>query len=255
MRAFQAQARREFITVTRHVPPTPGKQPARSRIATRSFSMRTLDKIRPDLLLLLSLVLMIILHPVLDHGTFRRLLMELLIFVPVVLATLRLSQIRTRLWPSVSLMITATALVVLSNIWPMPLLIAAKWAVLAAFFALTVVGLFFFLRTAREITETHLYTAASIYLLLGMLWFSVYCAIDTYQPGSVLQGGSLLEHRENQLLYFSLVTLSTIGYGDIVPVDPEVRMLAALEGVIGVLYIAITVAILVSKFRHPNNVT
>jgi hypothetical protein len=69
----------------------------------------------------------------------------------------------------------------------------------------------------------------------------------------MLQGGSVLAHRENELLYFSLITLSTIGYGDIVPVNPEVRMLAALEGLAGVLYIAITVAILVSAFRHQHD--
>jgi len=217
--------------------------------------MWSLNRIRPDLLLLLSLLMMIVLHPVLDHGTLRRLFMEALIFVPVLLATLRLSQIKTRLWPSVSLMIAATGLAVLGNLWPNPVVIVAKWGALAVYFALAVVGLFSFLRNTREVTETHLFTAVSIYLLLGMLWFSVYCAIDTYQPGSILQGGSLLEHRENQLLYFSLITLSTIGYGDIVPVGPEVRMLAALEGVVGVLYIAITVAILVSAFRAPRDRT
>jgi amino acid transporter len=217
--------------------------------------MWSLNRIRPDLLLLLSLLLMIVLHPVLDHGTLRRLFMEALIFVPVLLATLRLSQIKTRLWPSVSLMIAATGLAVLGNLWPNPVVIVAKWGALAVFFALAVVGLFSFLRNTREVTETHLFTAVSIYLLLGMLWFSVYCAIDTYQPGSILLGGSVLEHRENQLLYFSLITLSTIGYGDIVPVGPEVRMLAALEGVVGVLYIAITVAILVSAFRAPRDRT
>jgi hypothetical protein len=52
-------------------------------------------------------------------------------------------------------------------------------------------------------------------------------------------------------LYFSLVTLSTVGYGDIVPLDGEVRMLAALEGVTGVLYVAITVALLVSGYKEP----
>ena len=217
--------------------------------------MWSLNRIRPDLLLLLSLLMMIVLHPVLDHGTLRRLFTEMLIFVPVLLATLRLSQIKTRLWPSVSLMIAATGLAVLSNLWPNPVVIVAKWGALAVFFALTVVGLFSFLRNAREVTETHLFTAVSIYLLLGILWFSVYCAIDTYQPGSILQGGSLLEHRENQLLYFSLITLSTIGYGDIVPVGPEVRMLAALEGIVGVLYVAITVAILVSAFHAPRDRT
>jgi hypothetical protein len=44
-------------------------------------------------------------------------------------------------------------------------------------------------------------------------------------------------------------TLSTIGYGDIVPLTGEARILAALEGVTGVLYIAITVALLVGRFR------
>jgi len=217
--------------------------------------MTTLNRLRPDLLLLLSLLLMILLHPILDRGTFRRFLMELLIFVPVVLATIRLSQIKARSWPTVLLMLAAMIVAVLGNFSKSPVLTTTKWALLGVFFAVTVVGLFEFLRHAREVTEAHLYTAVSIYLLLGLLWFSLYCAIDTYFPGSILQGGSVLTRREDQLLYFSLITLSTIGYGDIVPVDPEVRMLAALEGLIGVLYIAITVAILVSAFRHQYDVS
>ena len=217
--------------------------------------MLSLDRVRPDLLLLLSLLLLILLHPVLDHGPFRRLVMEALEFVPVVLATVRLSQIRTRLWPSVVLMIAAIILAAVDKIWPVPIVIAAKWVILAVFFAHTAIGLYFFLRTARGITGTHLNTAVSVYLLLGIVWFCVYCAIDTFQPGSILQGGSPLDHRESQLLYFSLITLATIGYGDIVPVDPEVRMIAALEGVVGVLYIAITVAILVNAFRRPPDVS
>ena len=184
--------------------------------------MTTLNRIRPDLLLLLSLLLMILLHPILDRSTLRRLLMEVLIFLPVVLATIRLAEIKRRLWPTVLLMAGAMTLAVVQDFW--------------------------------QSTEAHLYTAVSIYLLLGLLWFSLYCAVDTYYPGSISQGGSVLTHREDQLLYFSLITLSTIGYGDIVPVDPEVRMLAALEGLIGVLYIAITVAILVSAFRHQHDV-
>jgi hypothetical protein len=215
--------------------------------------MKTLDRIRPDLLLLLSLVVMILLHPILDRGTLRRLLMEVLIFVPVVLATLRLSQIKRHLWPTVLLMVAAMILAVLGDVMQSSALITMKWGFLAAFFAVTVAGLFTYLREAHEVTESHLYTAVSTYLLLGMAWFSVYCAMDTLHPGSVMQGGTVLKNRESELLYFSLVTLSTIGYGDIVPVDPEVRMLAALEGLIGVLYIAITIAILVSAFRHRRD--
>ena len=79
------------------------------------------------------------------------------------------------------------------------------------------------------------------------------------RPGSVLVRveasvlmtyiGSHPAERDTDLLYFSLITLSTIGYGDVVPLGGEARILAALEGVTGVLYIAITVALLVSRFR------
>src|SRR6516165_9523027 len=108
--------------------------------------MTTLNRIRPDLLLLLSLLLMILLHPLLDRGTVRRFLMELLIFVPVVLANLRLSQIKTRLWPTVLLMFGAMMVAVLGSFSKSPVLTTTKWALLAVFFAVTVVGLFGFLR-------------------------------------------------------------------------------------------------------------
>jgi len=64
-----------------------------------------------------------------------------------------------------------------------------------------------------------------------------------FYPGAILRNHATLTDRSSELLYFSLVTLSTIGYGDVVPIGGKVRMLAALEGITGVLYTAITVAI------------
>ena len=127
-----------------------------------------------------------------------------------------------------------------------------KWGLLTVFFGLTVVGLFPYLKNARSVTDAHLYTAVSIYLLLGMQWFTLYSAMDVFYPGSILHNGATVTDRSSELLYFSLVTLSTIGYGDVVPLSGEVRMLAALEGVTGVLYIAITVALLVSAYKQQN---
>jgi hypothetical protein len=59
--------------------------------------------------------------------------------------------------------------------------------------------------------------------------------------------------RQTELLYFSLITLSTVGYGDIVPLSGMARILTALEGVTGVLYIATTVALLVGRFRLESS--
>jgi Ion channel len=76
-----------------------------------------------------------------------------------------------------------------------------------------------------------------------------YSVIDLLSPGSMQHSSSATADRYAELLYFSLITLSTIGYGDVVPLAGEVRVLAALEGITGVLYIAITVAPLVSAYR------
>lgn len=127
-----------------------------------------------------------------------------------------------------------------------------KWVLLVVFFGLAVYRLFPYLWNARSVTDEHLYTAVSIYLFLGMRWFALYSAVDTLYPGSILHNGAPITDRSSKLLYFSLVTLSTIGYGDVVPLHSEVRMLAALEGVTGVLYVAIAVALLVSAYKQQN---
>ena len=205
---------------------------------------------RPDLLLLLSLLLVILMYPVLNHGEVRRLILGGLLFLPVLLATVRLSKIKGWVWPSV-LMVATFLVGVASNLFPVPALVGMKWAVLSVFFGLTVAGLFSYLTNARSVIAAHLYTAASIYLLLGMTWFALYSAIDVFWPGTI-QHSAGGPDRQSELLYFSLITLTTIGYGDVVPLHAEVRMLAALEGVTGILYIAITVALLVSAYKQQG---
>ncbi len=207
---------------------------------------------RPDLLLLLSLLLVILLYPALDHGDFRRLILAGLMFVPVILAAVRLSKIKGWVRPSVLLAVAAFICSAADAFVPNPALVGAKWGLLTPFFGLTVAGLFSYLKNARSVTDAHLYTAVSIYLLLGMMWFALYSAIEVFYPGAILHNGATVTDRSSELLYFSLVTLSTIGYGDVVPLQGEVRMLAALEGVTGVLYVAITVALLVSAYKQQG---
>jgi hypothetical protein len=117
-------------------------------------------------------------------------------------------------------------------------------------FGLSIIDLFSYLQQARTVTTEHLYTAASIYLLIGISWFALYSAIENIYPGSFLQTAAGSTNRPSDLLYFSLVTLTTLGYGDILPASGEVRMLAALEAITGVLYVAITVALLVSAYKQ-----
>ena len=211
--------------------------------------MQTKLQSRPDLVLLLSLLLAILLTPVLDHGGWRRLLLAGVVFIPVIISIVRLSQIKGWLWPTVLLAFGNVVFVVAGNTFHSRALTGIRWGFMTVFFALTAAGLFSYLRNSRSVAQAQLYTAVNIYLLLGLLWAALYLTVDAFSPGAI-QVGSHSADRQTELLYFSLVTISTIGYGDIVPLSGEVRILAALEGVTGVLYVAITVALLVSRFSQ-----
>jgi voltage-gated potassium channel len=85
-----------------------------------------------------------------------------------------------------------------------------------------------------------------IYLLLGIIWATVYMMLAEYRPGAFdgLTFGSWHETFPN-LLYFSFITLTTIGYGDITPAAPVAQFLAFMEAIIGQFYMAVLVASLV----------
>ncbi len=204
-------------------------------------------------LLLLSLVSLILIHPLLDH---QRLSSELILgslaFLPLIVAAVKLSHQRVLFWVFNSLFVSGGTFLIAGVVLGSHILLAIHWAVLTLLFALAIFGLFRYVRFASAITADHLFTAASIYLLLASMWFTLYRVIETIQPASFQQTTTGGPHPPPDLLYFSLATLTTLGYGDIVPVGGEARMLAALEAVVGVLYVAITVALLVSSYRRPE---
>jgi hypothetical protein len=100
-----------------------------------------------------------------------------------------------------------------------------------------------------RITYRRLRGAAVVYLSFATIFASAYGLIWELMPATFgnLQASTRGDDAEAAaLMYFSLTTLTTTGYGDVVAVDPFVRSLANLEAVIGVFYIAVTVARLVT---------
>jgi len=89
--------------------------------------------------------------------------------------------------------------------------------------------------------------AACVYLLLGIIWSLAYYFIYIIMPGSFKGSISFDMHMQlNDFVYYSFVTLTTLGYGDIVPLSATARSLAYMEAVFGQFYMAILVAGLVS---------
>lgn len=96
------------------------------------------------------------------------------------------------------------------------------------------------------ITFRRIQGAIAVYLLLGLAWAHAYELIEYLGPGS-FTGAFRDAGRFSSWMYFSFVTLATLGYGDIAPVHPAARSLAVAEAITGQLYLAILIARLVSQ--------
>jgi hypothetical protein len=111
--------------------------------------------------------------------------------------------------------------------------------------AITIVGKELFRQ--REVTTNMIFGAVVAYLLAAVGFAYLYEVLELFQPGafSGVPDGTSPQALGDALLYFSLVTLTTVGYGDILPVSGLARPLAVLEGVFGTLYLAVMIARLV----------
>jgi hypothetical protein len=96
------------------------------------------------------------------------------------------------------------------------------------------------------ITFRRIQGAIAAYLLLGLAWANAYELIEYLSPGSFTEAFRDAG-RFSSWLYFSFVTLATLGYGDITPVHPAARSLAVAEAITGQLYLTILIARLVSQ--------
>ncbi|MEL6448869.1 MAG: ion channel [Pseudomonadota bacterium] len=105
--------------------------------------------------------------------------------------------------------------------------------------------------TSRSVTANTIVGAICAYILLGMLWGYLYSLVEAIQPGSFstdVQDTGLV----GRFVYFSMVTLTTLGYGDITPVSAAARGLAVVEATLGQVYLTVLVARLVGIHLTQN---
>ena len=126
-------------------------------------------------------------------------------------------------------------------------------------------GLFFlfaFTRLLRQVAHAKVVTpkvmvqSVSCYLLLGLLFSMGVARLESVHPGSFSfpadEMGSFQAKYYDQL-YFSFVTMGTVGYGDFLPKTPFAKSFSTLIGVTGQLYVAIIISMLVGKFSSSTN--
>ncbi len=107
-----------------------------------------------------------------------------------------------------------------------------------------------FAMDATKVDAEHLYAALSAYLLAGTCFGLLYWVLEQIKSGAFVVRG---EFSQTSAIYFSFVTLATLGYGDIAPSTDVARGLAIVEGVGGQLFLAVLVARLVSLYSKSGN--
>ena len=212
---------------------------------------------RRSLTLLLSIVLYLVLGPALENHPFGSLILIISLYTMLVAAILQIAALKGKraLLPGILLAGLSTAFIMLSHLVPTRPLIAINQSLLILFFTAIVVVLFSALGRPGAITKGRLYSSVSLYLILAMLWSVVYGLTETLHPGSFLLtvGPRAGPIPRSFIIHMSLVTLTTLGTGDLVPASQLTRMLVAMESVTGVLYVAITIARLVSAYQTPDH--
>jgi hypothetical protein len=211
-------------------------------MATREYRWR-------HLALLISILLLFAVTPL--AVTFRHglLILDIAAATILVAASYALSE-RKHLFTiavvlSVISIIAAGLLLVFPQRWAV-LLEHGCVVVLVTFFSVSILG--YVLRTGR-VTVDRIFAAVCVYMLIGFAWTFAYAFLEEMVPDSFV---ALSETGQNDyvarvlgLRYFSFMTLTTVGYGDIIPRSPAARTMAMLEAVTGQIYLMVLVARLV----------
>jgi voltage-gated potassium channel len=118
----------------------------------------------------------------------------------------------------------------------------------AAFLVYVVVAILRYIIRQGVVNPDIIAGSIVVYLLMALAWSFVYQMIVLVEPGSFSLNNHPAALTTTEFLYFSLVTITTVGYGDIAPVSPIARAFANLEAVVGQLFLVILVSWLVGMY-------
>lgn len=134
------------------------------------------------------------------------------------------------------------------------------------FLAFSIIGIFFtgyiiivflrFIYNEHTVNRNVISAALVVYLFMGILWCSMYTALEMLHPGSFKVQQDWLGQNPTVFIYYSFVTLTTLGFGDITPMTSKAASLSILEAIVGQIYIAVMLARLVgmqtAQFLEKN---
>jgi Ion channel len=206
--------------------------------------------------LLIALALLFFFFPFVEEVKGGDLIVAILLSLVLLSAVLAVARSRRTLIVALLLAIPAVAGRWINHFQPHlvpPLIFLVAGLALVAF---VVVNLLRFVLGAPSVTLEVLCASISAYLMLGLMWTIAYWLVAWVTPTAFAFNtttGTKESMQGFNAFYFSFITLSTVGYGDITPVSRIARWLAAMEAMTGLLYVAVLIARLVSLYSTSKS--
>lgn len=204
------------------------------------------------LFLLFALIILLLGYPYMPDnqlGAFLGGMMSLLLLVTAIFA------VRTHKYALLGACVLALIVIILS-VWAFVSGVRGHPLVEASFFlfyVLTTTVIFVEVIREKDVTRNIFFGVVCVYLLIGTAFATLYDFVETIHPGSfqfntVNAGEAPMRWRN--LLYYSFTTLTTTGYGDVTPAGTHAQSLSIIEGIIGVLFVAVFVARLIGMYNQ-----
>jgi len=204
--------------------------------------------------LLVALGLLFFFFPFVEEVKGGDIIISILLSLVLLSAVLAVADRKGVFYIALVLAIPAIAGRWISHFWPAlvppPVFLVAGLALIA----FVVANLLRFVLRAPSVNTEVLCASISAYLMLGLLWTVAYWLVAQVNPNAFgFNTGPKETMGGFNAFYFSFITLSTVGYGDITPVSRIARWLAATEAMVGLLYVTVLIARLVSLYSTPKS--
>jgi voltage-gated potassium channel len=154
----------------------------------------------------------------------------------------------------IALVIAGIVMNLIHIVWPETDLVIGEMMSLLAFMVLATGGVFHQIAASNVLSPNRIVGAICVYLLIGVIWSIAYALLELAAPGSFDGFASEMSSAwEPAWVYYSFVTLTSLGYGDLLPLTNSARTLSYLETVVGQFYLAIMVAGLVGAYLSAKS--
>lgn len=199
----------------------------------------------PFLILLILILLMLILAPFLDGWVSTKILVD--VFLTAILFAL-IYAIKSNTSHMIIGLILALPLILTT--WASYFIEITSFGLTtriftALFFGYGAASILHLISKKKEVTRETIFAAIVAYLLIALMWAFLYMLLEKLAPGSFSFSEKAIRSETRDFQYFSFVTITTLGYGDVTPLTDKASTLAMLEALIGQIYLVVLVAWLV----------